>query len=135
MAEAAPLILIAERDERVRELQRFFLERAGFAVEFCGDGVTALAAVRSRLPALLVTEILLPGVDGLTLCRQVREDPQTGHVPVVVFSILAAAARAADAGAAAFLRKPIVENTFLATVVQATVAQPPAPMEQQWASM
>jgi FixJ family two-component response regulator len=55
-----------------------------------------------------------------------------------VFSILAAAARAAEAGARAFLRKPLVESTFVAAVLGAMAAQPPASTdattEQQWAS-
>lgn len=136
MAESSPSrIIIAEKDLNVRQLQRYFLEQAGFTVEFHDTGIVALAAVRAAPPRLLVTEILIPGLDGLTLCREVRADPRTRHVPVVVFSILAAAARAADAGAAAFVRKPLVETTFLAAILGAVVDPSPVSMEQQWASM
>ena len=114
--DARPMVLIVERDRTVRELQLFFLHRAGFAVEFADDGQSALARVRCDAPALLITEILVPKMDGLTLCRLVRNDPALGGLPVIVFSILAAAARATDAGAAAFLRKPLVESTFLAAI-------------------
>ena len=69
------VILIAERDQNVRELQQFFLERAGFAVEFADDGEAALERARSAPPALVVTEILIPKLDGLALCRRLREDP------------------------------------------------------------
>jgi CheY-like chemotaxis protein len=110
------LILIVERDRTVRELQLFFLNRAGFTVEFADDGQCALDRVRRDPPALLITEILIPKLDGLTLCRLVRSDAALADVPVIVFSILAAAARATDAGAAAFLRKPLVESTFLAAI-------------------
>jgi CheY-like chemotaxis protein len=110
------VILIVERDRTVRELQSYFLNRAGYAVDFVDDGQLALDRVRLEPPALLVTEILIPKIDGLTLCRLVRNDPATDHVPVVVFSILAAAARATDAGAAVFLRKPLVESTFLTAI-------------------
>jgi two-component system response regulator BaeR len=110
------LILIVERDRTVRELQLFFLNRAGFTVEFADDGRCALDRVRRDPPALLITEILIPKLDGLTLCRLVRSDAALADVPVIVFSILAAAARATDAGAAAFLRKPLVESTFLAAI-------------------
>lgn len=110
------LILIAERDRNVRALQSFFLEKAGYAVEFVDDGQCALDCVRRSAPALLITEILIPKIDGLTLCRLVRNDATIGGVPVIVFSILAAAARATDAGASAFLRKPLVESTFLAAI-------------------
>jgi two-component system response regulator MprA len=67
-------------------------------------------------PAVVVTEILLPKIDGLALCRRLRGDPLTQDIPIVVFSILAAAARASEAGATAFLRKPLVESVFVATV-------------------
>lgn len=134
MAGMTPLVLIVERDGSVRDLQRFFLERAGFVVEFAEDGLVALARVRQSPPALVVTEILVPGLDGLTLCRRLRDDAGTAQVPVVVFSILAAAVRAAEAGAHAFLRKPIIEATFVAAVLGAIATQPPATKEQPWAA-
>jgi CheY-like chemotaxis protein len=127
-------VLIAERDQHVQELQRFFLERVDLEVEFVEDGQAALERARLIRPALIVTEILLPKLDGLTLCRQLRQDPLTQDLPVVVFSILAAAARAAEAGANAFLRKPLVEANFLATVQNAIAAKSPVRMEKQWVS-
>lgn len=129
------IILIAERDENVRQLQRYFLEQSGFAVRFADDGLAALDAIRSIQPVLVITEILIPKLDGLTLCRQLRADAGTSRIPVVVFSILAAAARAADAGASAYLRKPFIEATFLATIRGALVPPLLAPMEHQWNSM
>lgn len=126
------LILIAERDRNVRELQAFFLQRANFRVAFTEDGEEALAQARLTTPALVVTEILLPKVDGLALCRQLTTDPRTAHIPVIVFSILAAAERAAEAGAKAFLRKPLVESVFLETVQAAIATQ--STRETPWAS-
>lgn len=127
-------VLIVERDPAMRTLQRFFLERAGLAVEFADDGPSALARARQAPPLVVVTEILVPGLDGLTLCRRLHEDTATAHVPVIVFSILAAAARAAEAGAHAFLRKPLVESTFVAAVLGAIATHSPVITEQQWAS-
>ena len=123
------VIVIAERDRHVRELQLYFLNTAGFAVEFADDGQGALDRLRLDPPALLITEILIPKIDGLTLCRRVREDPALADVPVLVFSILAAGARASHAGAVAFLRKPLVESTFLAAINGAmmTTANPASP--------
>ncbi|MDB4879799.1 MAG: Sensor protein [Gemmatimonadetes bacterium] len=116
-------VLIAERDQNVRDLQRYFLEEAGLLVEFADDGAAALERAQAAPPALVVTEILLPRLDGLTLCRRLREDPATRQVPVVVFSILAAAGRAAEAGAAAFLRKPLVASVFVRTMLDAMQAE------------
>ena len=122
-------ILIAERDQNVRELQGYFLGRAGFAVEFADDGEAALARARLDPPALVVTEILIPKLDGLALCRRLREDPLTRDIPVIVFSILAAAGRADEAGANAFLRKPLVESIFVAAVQELVAAHPTGMME------
>lgn len=125
----APVVLIAERDRVVRDLESYALERAGFRVEFADDGQEALARVQLSLPALLITEILLPRMDGLTLCRQLREDASTRDVPVIVLSVLSAQARAEEAGAKAYLRKPFVESLFLAIVDQTLAAQGHALME------
>src|SRR5687768_13827788 len=117
------VILIAERDHQVRKLQQFFLEQAGFDVEFADDGETALGRARVSPPALVVTEILIPKLDGLSLCRRLREDSLTRDIPVLVFSILAAEVRAREAGAAMFLRKPLVDSIFVAAI-QELVAAP-----------
>ena len=124
------VILIVERDKSVRELQSYFLNNAGFAVEFVDDGQTALARARLSAPRLVITEILVPKMDGLALCRCLRDDPSTRDVPVIVFSILAAERRAVDAGASAFLRKPLIESVFLATVVRLIAAPATIPLEQ-----
>ena len=123
------MVLIAERDRVVRDLESYALEQAGFRVEFADDGQEALARARLSRPALLITEILLPRMDGLTLCRQLREDASTRDVPVIVFSVLSAQARAEEAGANAYLRKPFIESLFLAIVDQALAAQGQALME------
>lgn len=127
------VLLIAERDASVRDIERHFLERAGFAVDFADDGEAALSRARETRPALVVTEILIPKLDGLALCRQLKADPLTQDIPVIVFSILSAAARAGEAGASAFLRKPFVETVFLAAVRELIAAQPIAEREEQWA--
>jgi CheY-like chemotaxis protein len=127
------VLLIAERDPSVRELQRHFLEKAGFTLDFADDGEAALERAREARPSLVVTEILIPRLDGLALCRRLKEDPLTRDIPVIVFSILAAAARAEEAGASAFLRKPFVESAFLDTVRELIAAQPTGAREELWA--
>ena len=127
-------ILIAERDQSVRKLQALFLERAGFVVRFADDGLEALEQALLAPPALIITEILIPRLDGLALCRRLREEPRTRGVPVIVFSILAAAQRASEAGASAFLRKPLVDSIFVAAVQDVIAAQPTEVLEEQWAS-
>lgn len=127
-------ILIAERDQSVRRLQGLFLERAGFTVEFADDGHEALERAVQTVPALVITEILIPKLDGLALCRRLREEPRTRGLPIIVFSILAAGQRASEAGATAFLRKPLVDSIFVAAVQELTAAQPTGAREKQWVS-
>jgi CheY-like chemotaxis protein len=104
------LALVVERNVIVQRLERFFLEKAGYDVEFASDGVSALARARELHPAILVTEILVPKMDGLTLCRLLKSQPETQEILVLVFSHLEAEDRALDAGADAFLRKPMSEE-------------------------
>ena len=110
------LILVVERDPHVKALERYFLEQAGFAVEFIDDGVKALEVARRSRPHILITEILVPRLDGLSVCRALKSDPETEAIVVLVFSILAAEERALEAGAAAFLRKPLNESLLIASV-------------------
>lgn len=110
------LILVVERDPHVRELEAFFLEEAGFGVEFASDGLSALERARQLQPQVVITEILVPKLDGLALCRRLKEDPVTSGASVLIFSILMASERAREAGADAFLRKPLAERRLVDTV-------------------
>lgn len=110
------LILVVERDPHVRELETFFLEQAGYGVEFAADGVTAVALARDLHPRILITEILVPKLDGLAVCRKLKEDPETSDISVLIFSILAAHDRALEAGADAFLLKPLAKARLVETV-------------------
>jgi len=115
------LILVVEKDPHVRELEAHFLGEAGFSVAFVADGQSALEQARERLPDIIITEILVPKLDGLALCRQLKADPTTRGISVLVFSILAASGRAREAGADAFLMKPLAEHRLI-TAVQGLLA-------------
>jgi len=112
------IILVVDRDPHVRELESHFLHQAGYSVGFAQDGEDALEQARKKFPDIIITEILVPGLDGLTLCRRLKADPRTRDIAVLVFSILAAAGRAREAGADAFLLKPLAEHTLVDTVRQ-----------------
>jgi CheY-like chemotaxis protein len=121
------IILVVDRDPHIRELEAHFLDKAGFSVIFAQDGEDALAQARRTIPDIVVTEILVPGLDGLTLCRQLKEDPRTRRTAVLVFSILAVAKRARDAGADAFLRKPLADHALIDTVQRLLAERQGAP--------
>ncbi len=110
------LVLVVEKDPHVRELEAHFLSQAGFSVEFVSDGLTALEQAQRLLPDIIITEILVPKLDGLALCRQLKADARTRDISILVFSILAASGRAREAGADAFLMKPLAEHRLLTTV-------------------
>ena len=101
------VILCVERDPFVRDLESYFLTEAGFSVSFAEDGLEALELARRVHPTIVITEILVPKLDGLALCRRLKSDPATRDIAVLVFSLLAAERRARDAGADAFLNKPL----------------------------
>ncbi|HEX6266841.1 MAG TPA: response regulator [Burkholderiales bacterium] len=110
------LILVVERDPHIKKLERFFLEQAGYRVEFVEDGMHGLERARALIPRLLVTEIMLPRLDGLQVCSALKSDSATKGIRVLVFSILAAEDRALEAGADAFLRKPLDDARLIDTV-------------------
>ena len=115
-SESRALILVVERNPIVQRLERFFLEQAGFQVEFAADGVSALERVRELKPEILVTEIMVPKLDGLSLCRILKSDPTTHEVRVLLFSHLHAEDRAREVRADAFLLKPLNEELLIKTV-------------------
>lgn len=110
------LILVVERDPHIRELEAYFLEKAGFDVQFAADGEEALARTEELSPSIVITEILVPRLDGLALCRRLKHSPATDGIRVLIFSVLAASIRAREAGADAFLLKPLAERELVSTV-------------------
>jgi CheY-like chemotaxis protein len=107
------LVLIVETDPSFRRLMKYFLNDGGYAVEFADDGYIALDRVRRSKPALLITEILLPHLDGLSLCRLLKADPATSEVPILVYTVLNSEARVRASGADGFLKKPIEKKRLL----------------------
>lgn len=110
------LILVVERNPVVQRLEKFFLEHAGYTVEFASDGRKALERARELRPRIVVTEIMVPALDGLSLCREIKSDPKTKHAKVLIFSHLHAEDRALEVNADAFLLKPFSEEVLIDTV-------------------
>lgn len=110
------LILVVERDPNIRDLEAYFLAEAGYSVDFADDGLVALERVRASHPAIVIAEILVPKLDGLALCRKLKGDPATRDIAVLIFSILMAETRAREAGADAYMRKPLAERRLVDTV-------------------
>jgi two-component system response regulator MprA len=124
------IVVLVERDPHARMLAARFLTDAGFRVELASDGEEALALVREHHPDLVVCEILVPKLDGLALCRQLKASPETQHVLVLVLSILAATARAREAGADGFMLKPLAQHRLIAMVQELVAKRSPIPQER-----
>lgn len=85
-------------------------------MEFAADGLAALESARTLRPDIIISEVLVPKLDGLALCRTIKADAELEHIIVLIFSILAVQARAGEAGADAFLLKPLAEKRLVDTV-------------------
>ena len=83
MTNAPARVLVVEDDRTVAEVVTRYLEREGFAVESVGDGNEALARADAQLPDLVVLDIMLPGLDGLEVCRRLRS---RAPIPVVMLT-------------------------------------------------
>ena len=113
-------ILVAEDDPSILISIEFLLRNAGYQVLTADDGVRAWHAFETQQPALVVLDIMLPTLDGLALCRRIRESRR--QQPKVL--MLSARGLEADIekglqqGADAYLRKPFGTHEFLQTVAR-----------------
>ncbi len=82
---AGELVLLVDDESNIIQLERLYLERDGYRVEAVGDGLAALQAVESLRPALVVLDIMLPGIDGLEVCRRLR----AANNPVLILMVTA----------------------------------------------
>ena len=108
-------ILLAEDDSDIRLLVTLKLTQAGHQVRGFGDGLSAAADAREHPPDLAVLDIMMPGMSGLEVCRELRQDPATARIPVI---LLTAQARETDitaglaAGADDYIVKPFSPREF-----------------------
>jgi two-component system, OmpR family, alkaline phosphatase synthesis response regulator PhoP len=79
-------ILIVEDEADILELVRHVLEKEGFTVRAAADGEAALREARLRRPDLLLLDLMLPGMDGLEVCRRLRALPETAALPIVMLT-------------------------------------------------
>jgi two-component system, cell cycle sensor histidine kinase PleC len=102
-------ILIVDDDPVIRSLTRDALENDGHEVFEAEDGLAAYAACQHAVPGMIISDVVMPGVDGFDLCRLLRGQPETALVPILMATGLdddGAVAAAFDAGATDFIAKP-----------------------------
>jgi signal transduction histidine kinase/CheY-like chemotaxis protein len=114
-----PTVVVVEDDRRSFDLLRVYLEAAGARVVSAGDGEEGLDTIRRLSPAGVVLDILLPGIDGWDVLAQLKADPRTAAIPVVVVSMLDERGRGFALGAAEYLVKPVGKEQLLAALYRA----------------
>ena len=123
MSETAPAnprsVLVVDDDPDIRDLVTMKIASAGFDVRTAADGEAALTAARAFMPDLVLLDRMMPGLDGLQVCRMLRADPDLDRTLVLM---LTAKARESDvrdgfaAGADGYITKPFSPCELLARV-------------------
>lgn len=121
-------ILVVEDVPNVLELLEVTLRFKGYAVISARNGEEALEAIAKQRPALIVTDILMPKLDGYAFVQKLRLDPVTRSIPVIFLSATYVTPEdkefALSLGASRFMEKPIDTEDFLLTVAELIVQQP-----------
>ncbi len=103
-------VLIVDDEPMARTLLRLMLVRAGFNVSEAENGFDALEKIEINQPELILLDVMMPGMDGFTVCRKVRERQQSAELPIIMLSAktdIDSINRGLAAGATKYLTKPI----------------------------
>jgi len=134
--------LIVDDHEENRYLLRTVLTSAGYEVREASNGADALNEARSHPPTIIISDILMPQMDGFAFCRECSRDPALAKIPFVFYTATytspADEALAAKLGAARFITKPVGDDEFIAAISDIVEAQEsgrlaprPAPPEDE----
>jgi CheY-like chemotaxis protein len=123
-------VLSIEDQPDIRRLIRMTLEFKGLDVIEACEGEEGVRLARERLPDLILMDVMMPGMDGLTAARILAEDPKVAHIPIVILSALGRTSdidAGLETGVRAYLVKPFSPWELLSLVDQLTGAQTTAP--------
>jgi len=113
-------ILVVDDDADVRIGTARLLEKAGYSVDLAEDGEAALEAIRQQRPDLILLDRTMPGLDGLEVCRRIKQDPAFADMAIVLMSGVYTdsneQASGLDAGADGYIARPIANRELLARV-------------------
>jgi chemosensory pili system protein ChpA (sensor histidine kinase/response regulator) len=115
--------MVVDDSITVRKITSRLLEREGYRVITARDGVDALEQLKKERPAVMLIDIEMPRMDGFDLTRNVRGDPRTMEIPIIVISSRTAPkhrSRASELGVNAYLGKPYEESELLQQIAALT---------------
>lgn len=118
-------IVVCDDEADIRRLIVFSLRRRGFEVSEASAGDSGLALIRAELPDLVVLDVMMPGIDGIEVARQLRADPATAAIPIIMLSAKGQdreIAAGIAGGACAYLIKPFEPRMLLEEVNMALQA-------------
>ena len=113
-------ILVVEDEEAIQELIRYNLNKEGFdRVRLCDSGEAALAQAAEFKPDLILLDLMLPGIDGLSVCRRLRRDARTAAVPIIMLTAKSEESdivTGLEVGADDYLAKPFSPKVLIARI-------------------
>jgi putative two-component system response regulator len=112
-------ILVVDDDENILNLEKTILEQRGFEVTGAVGGAEALEVLGSKTFDLVLLDVMMPEVDGFTVCRKIKEDPRLKDLPVIFLTAKGggeALAEGFESGAVMYINKPFTANKLLTIV-------------------
>ena len=132
-------ILVVEDEEAIQELIRYNLNKEGFdRVRLCDSGEAALAQAAEFKPDLILLDMMLPGIDGLSVCRRLRRDARTAAVPIIMLTAKSEESdivTGLEVGADDYLAKPFSPKVLIARIKSVLRRVNPTELEESSTSL
>jgi CheY-like chemotaxis protein len=109
-------ILVVDDDKRLTHLLQLVFESRGVSVTVANSGQQALECLKGELPEVILLDLVMPGMSGLDVCKQIQANPRTARIPIIVFTAKSSEEAQEDlmqAGAAEYLTKPIRPSALI----------------------
>jgi CheY-like chemotaxis protein len=120
MTDRPARVLVVEDNDMNMQLVEYLLEEGGYQIVKAASGEEALSTARNGEPVdVILMDIHLPGIDGLSVIREMKSDPQTGSIPILALTAHAMRGdkdRFLEAGCDGYISKPIDVKTFLTSI-------------------
>ena len=127
-------VFVVEDEEDILDLIRHHLTKEGFVVASATDGLDAVKAIMRKPPDLILLDLMLPGLDGLEVCRQLKKDPKTAGVPILMVTAKdeeSDVVAGLELGADDYIVKPFRMKELVARVRTALRRQRPAQLDKE----